>query len=369
MRWLAPTFLLAGLSVLPRALLERNLRFKALGLVEAAGAALNGGTAIALALSGHGVWSVVAGIWAAAVLQFAAYWATAGVRPGLAFTREELGELLRFGTSVLGSRMLGYFNGNVDYLIVGRLMGSAALGVYSLAYKLVTMPLTKVSHVVLRVAYPTFSRLQGDDEAFQRHYLTLVATLAAVSFPLLAGLAIFAPEIIGLVFGARWDAAVLPTRVLCLVGVCKALVCSIGVVFMSKGRPGLELKLNLYGAVKLPIFLLIGAPWGLPGVAWAYLASSLTGMPVQQHFANRLLGLSWRRYLQALAPAAGATAAMALGLGAWHWLALAPWASLAGALLLGPALYLPILQGLGFDWRGLLGRASGRTPKTAPAAA
>lgn len=370
---LAIGFPIAAAGVLPRALLERELRFKALGLIEAGAAIANGALTIALALAGAGVWAMVAGSLAATTLQAGALWAVRRPAPGWRCTRGEVRDLLAFGGSVLGSRLAGYFIANVDYLIIGRLMGPAALGAYTLAYKLVTWPMLKISHVVLRVAFPAFARVE-DDATFRAHYLRLVGTLALVSFPLLAGLALTAPELLPLVFGSHWADSIFVTQVLCGVGALKALVCSIGTVFLGRGRPDIELKLNVLGAVKLPLFILAGAPWGLPGVAIAMLISALTGVPFQQYFANRLIGLTWRAYLRGLAAPAAATATMAVAVGAWRVAAadVAPGASLAVAVPLGIVTYLAALSALGVDLPALARAAVGRRarpPADAPAAA
>lgn len=369
LRLLALGFPIAAAGVLPRALLERDLQFKSLGLVEAAAAVANGGLTIGLALAGFGVWAMVAGALAGTLLQAVAVWAVARPDPGFTFSRAELRDLMGFGSNVLGSRLLGYAIGNIDYVIVGRLLGPAALGVYSLAYKLVTWPMLKVSHVVLRVAFPAFARLQADDAVFRRHYLKLVGTLALVAFPLLAGLAVVAPELLPLVFGPQWAGAVFATQVLCGVGALKALVCSIGTVFLGKGRPDIELKLNAFGVVKLSILLLIGVRWGVEGVALAYLVSSLTGIPVQQHFANKLIGLTWKDYLAAIAAPTGAAALMLLALGGWRMVGtgLGPIGFVALAVPLGGVAYVVALQAMGVDWRGLVRLVAGRPVQAAPA--
>lgn len=370
LRVLAIGFPLAAAGVLPRALLERELRFKALGLVEAGAALVNGGLTIALALGGAGVWAMVAGALVGTTLQAGALWAVRRPAPGWRCSRHDVSDLLSFGGNVLGSRLAGYFIGNVDYLIIGRLMGPAALGAYTLAYKLVTWPMLKISHVVLRVAYPAFARLE-DDEAFRSHYVQLVGTLALVGFPLLTGLALTAPELIPLVFGAHWHDSIFVTQVLCGVGALKALVCSIGTVFLGRGRPDIELRLNILGAVKLPLFILAGAPWGLPGVAVAMLVSALTGVPFQQYFANRLIGLTWAAYLRGVAAPAGAAIAMAAVLVAWRAASagVGPLAFLLVAVPLGAASYLMALRLLGVKVYALARQLGGRTDAAAPRAA
>jgi O-antigen/teichoic acid export membrane protein len=184
--------------------------------------------------------------------------------------------------------------------------------------------------------------------------------LALVAFPLLAGLAAVAPALLPLVLGPQWAGAAFATQVLCGVGALKALVCSIGTVFVGKGRPDLELKLNAFGVVKLTLMLLIGVRWGVEGVALAYLASSLFGAPIQQHVANRLIGLPWRAYLGAIAAPTGSAAAMLLVLMVLRAAGLPPLAFVVAAVPLGALTYVAALQALGVDWRGLLGLVTER---------
>jgi O-antigen/teichoic acid export membrane protein len=362
--WLAASFPLLALAVVPKALMERALRFKELALIDALAAIANGGTSIAMAFGGHGAWSLVVGTLAAYVVQLAGLWMVAGYQPSTGFGRRDFIDMAGFGINVLGTRLMSYVIANVDYLVIGRLLGPAALGAYSLAYKLVTWPMMKISHVTLRVALPAFARIQDDNETFCRHYVKLVGALALIIFPLLGGLALLAPEVIPLLFGPQWSAAIFPTQILCLVGALKAMVCSIGTIFLSRGRPDLEFKLNAFGAVKLTVFVLIGARWGIDGVAIAYLLSSLTGVPLQQYMANRLIGLSTGRYLQALAAPGVATLLMGGVLAGWRSLALAQhWpvsVLLLGAIGLCAATYLSALSVLGYDWQALVRQLAGR---------
>lgn len=366
---LALSFPLIGLAVVPKALLERELRFRVIGVVDTLAAILNGGLSIVLAFSGAGAWSLVVGTLAGYAAQLVGMWLGARWRPGLAFTREEFKDLFSFGLNVLGTRLFSYMSANVDYLLVGRMVGPAALGAYSLAYKLVTWPMLKISHVTLRVIYPTFSRIQNDDEALRRGYGKLTQALALVTFPILAGLAVYAPEAIPFIFGPHWSAAVFPTQVLCFSGAMKALVCSIGTIFLSKGRPDLELKLNIYGLCQLTVFLLIGIHWGINGVAIALAFSSLIHAPVQQYFANRLIGLTPGRYLAGLGVPVAATAVAAVALVAWRLTALghgAPgWLVLAGAVPVGALSYMVAMSALGFDWPSLARQIAGRPAKLA----
>lgn len=361
---LALGFPLVALGTVPKAMLEKTLQFKAIALADTTSAIVNGTAALTAAWAGWGAWSLVVGTLAGYAVQTTAVWGLYRRLPGWRFSRLEAGELFGFSAKVLGSRLLGYFAANIDYIIIGRMLGPAALGAYSLAYKLVTWPMMKISHVALRVLFPAFARVQHDDAALQRNYMRFTGTLALVVFPLLAALAVLAPEAVPLLFGPQWQAAVFPTQVLCGVGAFKALVCSIGTIFLSKGRPDIELKLNLFGAVKLVPFLLVGVQWGLEGVALALLASSLTGAPLQQYFANRLIGLPTKTYLAALSVPTLATIALGAMLLAYRWAGLqyglASWQLLAGAVPLAAATYMAAISALGCDWRAIVRQVAGR---------
>jgi PST family polysaccharide transporter len=361
---LALGFPLMALAVVPKTLMEKELRFKELGLIDAGAAIANAVVAVGMAATGWGAWSLVAGTLVGYAVQLAALWPRAAWVPGLRFSREELRELFGFGLNVLGTRLVGYLNANIDYVVIGRTLGPAALGVYSLAYKLVTWPMLKVSHVVLRVMFPAFARIQHDDEALRRHYTTLVGTLALVAYPLLAGLAVMAPEALPVVFGPRWDAAVDPVRALCIAGALKATVCSIGTVFLTKGRPDLEFRTNMLGTVMLAIYVPLGVHWGATGVALALALVTLVGGTWQQLTANQLLGLAPRAYLAAIARPALAAAAAALALVALRAVAhgLPAIAILAIAAPLFVAAYLGALTALGVDWRRPLKREAPSRP-------
>jgi PST family polysaccharide transporter len=347
---LALGFPLMALAVVPKTLMEKALRFKELGLVDAGAAIANATTAVALAATGWGAWSLVAGTLVGYVIQVSALWPLAAWRPGLRFSTQELRELFSFGLNVLGTRLVGYVNANIDYVVIGRVLGPAALGVYSLAYKLVTWPMLKISHVVLRVMFPAFAQIQHDDEALRRHYVTLVGTLALVTYPLLAGLAVMAPEVLPVVFGPRWAAAAGPVQALCLAGAVKATVCSIGTVFLTKGRPDLEFRTNLLGTVMLAIYVPLGVHWGPQGVALALALVTLVGGTWQQLTANRLLGLAPQAYMgairrQALAALAGIAALVALR---WAGHALPPLALLALAVPVFAGVYGGLLLAQGY---------------------
>jgi O-antigen/teichoic acid export membrane protein len=199
----------------------------------------------------------------------------------------------------------------MDYIIIGRLLGPAALGFYTLAYQIVTIPQTRINPMVTRVAFPAFSRVQHDDETLRRGYVKVIKFVTLVTFPMIAGLLLVAPEFIGVVYGSEWLPAVIVLQLLCGVGAFKSLGNPVGSVYLARGRADLGFYQNLVILVAATVAVVVGARWDIAGVALALLVIQLPIFLVVQAVVNRLIGLDFSRYFRGLRSTMIATAVMA----------------------------------------------------------
>ena len=267
---LAVTFVIAPLGLLQKVLLQKRLDFRRVALAEVGAVLAMGAVSIALAWQGLGVWSLVWGSIAQKIVEVVLLWLLHPWRPSRLWSRAAFGELFGFGANVVGERVANYLNGNLDYLLVGRLLGDAALGYYSFAFQVVTLPLTRISILVSRVTFPAFSLVQDEQERLQRGYLTTVRYIALLTFPLITGLFWTAPELLRLIGGGpKWDPAILPLRIMCLAGLIKAVVSTVGSILKARGRPDIGFRWNGAALAVTVVALLIGARFGIVGVAWA----------------------------------------------------------------------------------------------------
>ena len=328
------------------ALLQKELRFRALALAEVSGTLTAAVCAVALAWRGFGVYALVWG-------QLAGY----GVRslfaivaggqswfPRFEFHLGDLRDLRRFGAFQMGERSVNFLSANLDYLLIGRILGPEALGIYTLAYRLVVFPVQRINPVLTRVAFPLFALRQDREDLLCRGYIALQKVLALVSFPLLMGLAATAPVLIPLVFGQKWLPAANLVPALVLLGLCKTLLNPSGSLLLAKNRADLGFYWNLASALLNLVLFLLALQQGLMLMVWAHGLVYLFyffGMTVLLH---RLVGLSPRAWLGALMAPAGAALGMALCVGAavrlakplgWH-----PSTLLGGGIALGAAVYL-----------------------------
>ena len=159
-------------------------------------------------------------------------------------TLAALRDILGFSSTVLGARLLAVLAGNADYLLVGRLLGSTALGFYGMAWDLLRFIPDRLYSVVGRVTLPAFCTLQHDREALERAYCDFTSYIARVILPLIACAAIAAPELIALIYGKQWIPAAVPMRMLAAGLALLGLRMAIGSVYFAKGRPSFDLYVH-----------------------------------------------------------------------------------------------------------------------------
>ena len=204
-----------------------------------------------------------------------------------------LRDLLRFALNFTGARSVAYFNTKIAHFFIFPLLGSAALGYYAIAERLTLTPLTRLATTINRVSFPAFSTIQNDDALLRRGYMQSVQSLLISMGPLLAGVFVFAPEILSLL-GKE------PARSACaswLATLFKVVGTMVGSMFMAKGRTDWSLYWSLFSVgVLVPSMYLIGIPRGLMGVTGVIAASSLLFLLLSQQLANRLIALPFLEY-------------------------------------------------------------------------
>jgi O-antigen/teichoic acid export membrane protein len=348
--WVAPVFLVAALGQPYQATLQKELRFRALALVDVVAAASGAIVAIAAATMRLGVLSLALGHLAAVAARTLLVLAVGmrGWRPGRHWSASDLAGYLSFGVYQLGERTVGAFMANADNLVIGSMLGAAALGPYALAYQLVVVPLTKINPIVSRVALPLFARHQDDGALLRRGYVALSKALLVAAGPMLVGAAATAHVLVPVVFGDGWAAAVPMVRILALVGLLKCLGNPIGSLLLATGRADIGFRWNATTAGINVVAFVLAARGGVHAVAWTYLALSLTYAVVFQAAIGPRLHIGAAEYWRSLVAPSLAAAGMGGAVLAARPLLASADARLELVLLvaLGAAVYLPLLLAL-----------------------
>ncbi len=305
-------FVISSLALVPHALLRRRIDFRhpALAVIIAAGVALV--VSVSLALAGSGYWALVIGNLAGALASAFYLFVAARWHPRLHCRWPELRAILRFGGTLSAATIVNYGSWNIDYLLIGRSLGSAPLGQYTLAFNLASLPTRKFSWTVSAVLLPAFSRVQDEPDSFRRAYVQCVSYVALPAAIVLTAAAVLGEEAILSLYGDQWSAAVAPFRVLCVAGVVTAVTTVMGLAFRGLNRPGRELLWSIvfFGASLLGV--VAGLRAGAVGVAVGMTAAMIASRVPAQLDANRLVGVRPSAFAAALAPALAGTVAAAL---------------------------------------------------------
>ncbi|MDZ7316703.1 MAG: MOP flippase family protein [candidate division KSB1 bacterium] len=322
-------FVIGSFGIVQKSLMTREMDFKRLSILEIFSVLPAGLAAVIMAKAGFGVWSLVANSVLRDLFNVAGLWIVHPWRPRRHFSWKEFREYIGFSSKVLANDGAIYLITNTDVTIIGRVLGSAALGVYNLALYLVKLPVTRISAIVARVVFPAFSSLQDEPDKFGKAYLRATKYISLIAFPLLAILAVFSREIVLLVLGEKWIEMILPLIIMTPMGMLKSVGTIRDSVFMAVGKPQIELYWNIGYFFPLAAAVYLGTRWGVVGAASAFTLASIAAFPFIQHLTNKAAGISMKRFIGSISTAAIATAVAAA----------AGW----GALYAGRHLHLPLI--------------------------
>ena len=305
LRLMSVIFLFMNLGSTAMGLLQRRLDYRNLLIAElcsyGVGYAL---VSVALALLGYGVWALA---WAS-VIQFLLrsallIWLSPHPkRPSLA--PQEARQLLNFGVGSSLSTLANYAAINGDYFVVGRWLGATALGLYSRAYQLMTLPMMQFTSVIASVLFPVYSMIQDEDERLRRAYLNSVSLSTIIVAPTLAILAVAAPEIMIGIFGAEWAGAAAPLTILCAGGSLNAAYTLGDSLARAKGAVYAKSRCHAIYAACVFAGSYIGAGWGIVWVALGVVVATIVMYSLMAQLTNRLVGASWKQYLLCQLPGA-----------------------------------------------------------------
>ena len=303
-------FLAAGLRMVPYGTLYRDMRFRLLSILEATQTFAQALTTLALAWLGFGYWALVIGNIVGAVTLAALQISCRPCR----FARPRntaLKDALTFSRHIMVSSLSWYGYSNADFLVAGRVLGQAALGAYTLAWTLATIPLEKIVTIVSSVSYSHFAASQNDSTALRRYLRILTEGLSIVIFPATIGLGLVASDFIHLVVGAKWESAILPLEVLVVLATYRALVPLLISILNVTGESRFVMRTMQAALIFMPVAFYVGSRWGPGGIAYGWVVGYPVIAACFYGRAFRRIEMPWRDYVGAVRPALTGCVAMA----------------------------------------------------------
>jgi len=302
---LSTTFLISGSTVQHQALLKRQMRFKALALIEVGSVAVGVLVGVLMAIVGYGYWSLVGSSLSMEIAGLLLTWSISRWRPGFPSRHSGIGPLLRFGAHQTASGFIFYLARGCDNLLIGRFYGAYSVGLYSRASFLLMRPLEQLLSPINAVFVPALSRLQSQQERYRSTFLRLYEAIALTGF-LFTGLflALARPLTLTLL-GEKWEQAAVIFGVFTVSTFYFPLTTASTWLLTSQGRgKDLSLVMSILSFLTLASFI-VGLPFGPVGVAAAFSVSGpLIRLPILYFIVGRRGPVSaadlWRGFFRHL---------------------------------------------------------------------
>lgn len=274
-------FVFNGAGVQHSALLQRQMRFAALALIDTVSLIVSTAIGIGAAAGGFGYWALVAMAVSLPLCTTTGLWIVSGWIPGVPHRGIGLRSMMHFGGIVTLNGLIVYVASNFEKVLLGRFWGAEAIGLYGRAYQLIRIPTDNLNSAVGEVAFAALSRIQGDSDRLRRYFLKGYSLVLAVTLPMTFACALFSDEMVIVLLGPKWREVAGIFRFLSPTILVFAIASPLGWLLNSTGRVGRGLKIAL---VFMPVLItgyFLGLPYGPKGVALAYsVVMMLWALPV-----------------------------------------------------------------------------------------
>lgn len=302
-RTLSLLFFLSGLGAVSGALLEKELNFKRRFWAEVVSYGIGQGViGISLAMMGFGVWSLVYGVLLYDFIKSVALILMAPHPIGFSLKRETVKELIHFSFGNSLTKLANYGAQNGDYFVIGRLLPPEALGFYSRAFQVASIPTGRLANLISSILFPVYAAIQDDTRKLRKGFYLSVSLVSFVTFPLMVWLFIAASKLIPAVYGPAWAGSIRSVKILTACGalgsiytLCDALAKGTGLVYAQFRRHSIYAVLVVIGAI-------LGIGYGIEGVAFAVSFAVFIMYILMVHLSITIVGGTWREFLLAQVP-------------------------------------------------------------------
>jgi PST family polysaccharide transporter len=306
------SLLFTALGSTQDALLQKEINFRRRMIPEVGRTFVKGGLQVGLALAGWGAWSLVIGQVVGELIALLLLWGLSSWRPTFRIEGGLFGPMMRYGVQIMMVDALGTLVANVDYLIIGRLLGEVPLALYTYAFRIPELTIKNLAQAVSVVAFPVAARLQTDRAALRRAYLTMQHYMLVILAPLGLGLFAVTPTLVHILFKPDWWPMIPAMQLLTLYMVLGGISHWPGVVYKAVGRPDILNWLSFSKVVLLVPVLWWGAvSYGIEGVAWGQVVVRVATILLDMVVVARFVQISVGANLQAIWPPLVAATVMA----------------------------------------------------------
>lgn len=261
------------------AIIERENRLKVTAMCNAGQSFVSNILIVVLALLGLGIWSIVFAMLLSTPVWIYFSWKYSSWRPPSKFSLEGWQEITKFGKNLLGVELLNKLRLNLDYLIVGKYLGVAALGNYFFAFNAGSGITTQITYALNSALFPHLCEVRADNQKLKKQYFDSLKSNAVILIPIVLLQSCLAPFYVPIIFGEKWIPAIPILIMVCLSVIPRSFAWTTTVLLNSVNQTHISLYLDLIFTTIFMAAILLAVNWGIYWVAAAVLLSHLLILP------------------------------------------------------------------------------------------
>jgi O-antigen/teichoic acid export membrane protein len=292
-------FIFRSLGFAPSNMLVRELMWNRTSQAELAANASGAVATLLLAINDFGVWSLVYGNIVIEIVRTLFCFLFYPWKPEFSFSITKVKDMVFFGSKVAASRLIWYLTSNIDLLIAGKILGKTQLGYYAIAVQFALIPLDKMVSIMSRVAFPAFSKVQGDPALLRRYYLKFVNVVAFAGFPACWGIFLISESAVPLFLSEKWLPVILPLQILSMVTAFRAIHAMNTPLEVAVSRPDITIRNCVINLSVMALSFYIGSTYGLEGLAYSWLVFPVVFV-ITTSFTLKQVGFPFAAYLNEL---------------------------------------------------------------------
>lgn len=301
-----------ALCVIQNTIFTREFRFRLLSQATFTASFVAGVVAIAMALAGCGVWSLVGQRVATLAVKTLILWIKSDWRPSRHFSMRPVREMAPFSLRLLTTDLIASIYNNISQMFIGKIYSADTLGFFNQAQKFKDLPLTSAMQSVQSVTYPALSQIGNQRDKFAESYRQVLMVVAFMLFPVMMGIAAVAEDLFALLLGEKWMPTVPYLRILCLTGLFQPLAMICYNILKVKSNGAIILRLEIAKKALMTLLLAITIPHSVMAVAWGLALMSFCEFVINFAASMRYTSLGVWRMVRTLLPTALITGVMFL---------------------------------------------------------
>ncbi len=293
---------LNALCVIQNTIMVREFRFAQLSTITLLSSTISGIVAIAMALTGFGIWSLVGQRVSMMAVKAALLWWRSTWRPNRGERAGSLREMAPYSLRLMTTDLITALYNNVAQLFIGKIYSGSVLGYFNQAQKLKDMPVNATMQSIQSVTFPALAKIGNNEKKFADSYRKVVMVTAYVMFPMMAGLIATAEEIYTLLLKPDWHPAIPYFRVMCAIGFFYPIAIVAYNVLKVKSNGEIILRLEIVKKIIMTVILCLTIPHSVMAVTWGLVAAAAFEMALNIIAARRYTDVGVMRFIGTLLP-------------------------------------------------------------------